>query len=138
TGHLAEAVERLTVLLDRTRATVGDGHTRTSEIRGLLAMAHAARGEPARALADFADATRVLLDRTVEVDDETMTRPAREQRLRLILGSYIGLLASIRGTAEERRAGIDAAAEGFRLADVARGTRVQRRPGRAAAAPAAK
>ena len=137
TGHLAEAVERLTVLLDRTRATVGDGHTRTAEIRGLLAMAHAARGEPARALADFADATRVLLDRTVEVDDETMTRPAREQRLRLILGAYIGLLASIRGTAAEQHAGIDAAAEAFRLADVARGTGVQRSLDAAAARAAA-
>ena len=137
TGHLAEAVERLTVLLDRTRATVGDGHTRTAEIRGLLAMAHAALGEPARALADFADATRVLLDRTVEVDDETMTRPAREQRLRLVLGAYIGLLASIRGTAAERHAGIDAAAEAFRLADVARGTGVQRSLDAAAARAAA-
>src|SRR5205823_5500521 len=65
-------------------------------------------------------------------------RPAREQRLRLILGSYIGLLASIRGTAEERRAGIDAAAEAFRLADVARGTAVQRSLDAAAARAAAK
>ena len=138
TGHIERAVQRLGVLLDRARATVGDGHTRTAEIRGLLAVAHAARGETARALAGFADATRVLLDRTVEVDDEAMTRPAREQRLRLILGSYIGLLASIRGTAEERRAGIDAAAEGFRLADVARGTAVQRSLDAAAARAAAK
>jgi CHAT domain-containing protein len=130
-------VEQLSVLLDRARATVGDGHTRTAELRGLLAVAHAARGEPVRALAGFADATRVLLDRTVEVDDEAMTRPAREQRLRLILGAYIGLLASIRGTAEEQRAGIDAAAEAFRLADVARGTAVQRSLDAAAARAAA-
>ena len=138
TGNIERAVERLAALLDRSRASLGDTHTGTAEIRGLLAVAHAARGEPARALAEFAEATRVLLDRTLEVDDEATTRPAREQRLRLILGSYISLLASVRGTAEERRARVDAAAEAFRLADVARGTSVQRSLDAAAARAAAK
>ena len=138
TGRADRAVEMLAALLERHRATLGDTHTSTAEIRGLLAAAQAARGERARALAGFAEATRVLLDRTLEVDDEATTRPAREQRLRLILASYIGLLAKIRGTPEERQAGIDAAAEAFRLAEVARGTSVQRSLDAAAARAAAK
>jgi CHAT domain-containing protein len=137
TGHADRAAELLDALLAQQRATLGDTHTSTAETRGLLAAAHAARGERARALAGFAEATRVLLDRTLEVDDEATTRPAHEQRLRLILASYISLLAKIRGTPEERQAGIDAAAEAFRLAEVARGASVQRSLDAAAARAAA-
>jgi CHAT domain-containing protein len=79
----------------------------------------------------------VLLDRAVGVDDEGTTAPAHEQRLRLILGAYVSLLARIRGSAVERAAGIDAAAEAFRLAEAARGTSVQRSLDAAAARAAA-
>jgi hypothetical protein len=43
-----------------------------------------------------------------------------------VLRSYIALLAQIRGTALERDAGMDAAAEAFRLAEVVRGRSVER------------
>ncbi len=125
TGQTDQAVALLVALLERSRTTLGDTHATTAEIRGLLAAGHAARGEHARALAGFAQATRVLLDRAQEVDDEQTTRPAREQRLRLILGSYVRLLASIRATADERQAGNDPVAEAFRLAELARGMSVQ-------------
>ncbi len=138
TGKAEQAIETLGPLLERSRTTLGDTHTSTVETRGLLAAAHAARGDLGRALAGFSEATRVLLNRTLEVDDEATARPAREQRSRLILGSYVNLLGSIRGTAEERQAGIDAAAEAFRLADVARRTSVQRSLDAAAARAAAK
>jgi CHAT domain-containing protein len=138
TGNAEQAAETLAALLERSRATLGETHTATAELRGLLAAAHAARGERGRALAGFAEAARVLLDRTLEVDDETTTRPAREQRLRLILGSYVSLMASARGTADGQQAGIDAAAEAFRLADVARRSSVQRSLDAAAARAAAK
>jgi CHAT domain-containing protein len=138
TGQTDQAVARLGALLDRSRTTLGDTHTTTAEIRGLLAAGHAARGEHARALAGFAQATQLLLDRAQEVDDEQTVQPAREQRLRLILGSYVRLLASIRGTADERAAGIDPVAEAFRLAEVARGMSVQHSLDAAASRAAAK
>ncbi len=101
-------------------------------------MAEAARGERAVALREFADAVPVLLARSVDADDETSSRPARDQRLGMILAAYIGLLADVRGTSLERDAGIDAAAEAFRLADVARGQSVQRALDAGAARAAAK
>jgi CHAT domain-containing protein len=138
TGQTDQAVAQLVALLERSRTTLGDTHATTAEIRGLLAAAHAARGEHVRALAGFAEATRVLLDRGQEVDDEETAGRAGEQRLRLILGSYISLLASIRATAVESPAGIDTVAEAFRLAEVARGMSVQRSLDAAAARAAAK
>src|SRR5262249_17437090 len=53
------------------------------------------------------------------------------------LTSYISLLADIRGTPLEREASIDATAEVFRLADVARGRAVQRAVNASAARTAA-
>ena len=138
TGQTDQAVAHLLALLERSRKTVGDAHTTTAEIRGLLAAGYAARGEHARALAGFVQATRVLLDRAQEADDEQTARPAGEQRLRLIFGSYVRLLTSIRGTADERPAGIDPVAEAFRLAEVARGMSVQHSLDAAAARAAAK
>jgi hypothetical protein len=55
-----------------------------------------------------------------------MTRSLADHRFAVLLDSYIGLLADIKGTPLEREAGIDGAAEAFRLADAARGRSVQR------------
>ncbi|HET7877036.1 MAG TPA: CHAT domain-containing protein, partial [Methylomirabilota bacterium] len=68
----------------------------------------------------------VLLRRTSDTDDETGGRAVADLRLGWILTAYIGLLADIRGTPLESRAGVDAAAEAFRVADIARGRMVQR------------
>lgn len=137
-GRLDDAVAVLTASLERHRAVLGRGHAITAETQGLLAAAHTARGDVDRALAAFPEATRILLDRPLAVDEEMATRAARDQRLRVILGSYIRLLASIRGTDAERRAGLDATAEAFRLADAARRASVQRSLDAAAARAAAK
>ena len=126
TGEAERAVAMLTSMLERDRATIGEAHTTTAETRGLLAAAQAAAGDHAGALASFTRAVPVLIDRTEHVDDEATTAPAREERLRLIFGAYVTLLARIRGTELERAAGIDAVAEAFRVAEAARGTAVQR------------
>src|SRR5262249_18793121 len=92
----------------------------------------------AKAVVEFKSATTVLLNRSGAVDDETTTQPMRDQRLTLILESYIGTLAKLRGTPLEPPLGVDAAAEAFRLADVARGQAVQRALDAAAARAAAQ
>ncbi len=137
TGQVQRAVSMLTPMLERHRAALGETHTTTAETRGLLAAARAAAGQHAAALAGFAEAVPVLLDRMDDVDDEATTAPAHEQRLRLILGAYVSLLSRIRGSALERAAGIDAGAEAFRVAEAARGTSVQRSLDAAAARAAA-
>ena len=125
-GRTGEAGAILGAAFERTRERLGDKHYRTAEIRGFLAMIRAAEGNKGEALAEFAAATDILLRRSREADDDSTTFRARDRRLAIILGAYIGLLADIRGTAFERDAGIDTVGESFRLAGVARSRTVQR------------
>ena len=137
TGHVDRAVERFSVALERSKTLLGEAHRNTAEIRGSLALAYAAKGDAARALREFREATPPLLTRSPDVDDEA-TRPlAADQRLVALLSSYINLLAAIKETPLERDSGIDATAEAFRLADVARGRSVQRALNASAARAAA-
>src|SRR2546426_4786818 len=138
TGRPDQAIKIFSAALERNQRLLGDKDRSTATARALKAMAEAARGEQAVALREFSDAVPVLLARSVDADDETSSRPARDQRLGMILAAYIGLLADVRGTSLERDAGIDAAAEAFRLADVARGQSVQRALDAGAARAAAK
>jgi CHAT domain-containing protein len=126
TGRTGQAVETLRQALDRSRKRLGDRHYKTAEIRGFLAMTRLAEGNQAQALDEFAAATEILLTRSREADDDGATFAARDRRMNLILGSYIGLLADIRGKKLEGAAQIDAVAEAFRLAEVARARSVQR------------
>ncbi len=114
------------VALERSQKQIGKKHYNTAQVRGVLAMALARLGVRKEALATFAEAIPILLSRSRQAADENTTITAKEQRLGLILESYVGLLADVRGTALEREAGIDAAAEAFRMADVARSRSVQR------------
>lgn len=117
-GRPEEAAAGLEKALQHSVRTRGDGHTTTAEIRGLLAMARAALGDSNSALQEFRRATRGLLDRTAEVDDDGTTRRERDQRLGWIVASYVGLLAEART--------VDAVAEAFRVAEAVQGRLVQR------------
>ncbi len=126
-GRTAAAAAGLRTALERSRRRLGDNHYKTAEIRGFMAMARVAEGDREGALADFAAATGNLLARSREADDEESSYTARDKRLAIILGAYVGLLADIRGTALAGRAGgLDIAEETFRLAEVARSRAVQR------------
>jgi CHAT domain-containing protein/tetratricopeptide (TPR) repeat protein len=110
----------------------------TAEYRALRAMAYVAQGDRARALAGFADAVPILLDRALDPDEEAGQPAMVDERLALILTAYIRLLAEVSETPLERQAGIDATAEAFRIADVARGQQVQRALDASAARSGAK
>ena len=138
TGRTAEGASIAEVALRRSLADLGEKHYRTALARGVLAMASANTDERKKALAGFAGAIPILLSRSRRADDETTSQTAREQRLGLILEAYIGLLADIRGTDVEREAGIDAAREAFRIAEVARSRSVQRALAASAARAAAR
>lgn len=125
-GDADRALEILRVALDRRRRVLGDRHGNTALVRGYIARAYLAKGDRPRALREFREATEILLGRTADVDEETTTRVAADQRLVWTLMAYLGLLAEIRGTPLEREAGIDATAEAFRLAEVVRGRSVER------------
>ena len=138
TGQPDRALEPLHAALERSQQLVGDKHKNTGGIRGLLARAYADKGDRPRALREFREATQLLLTPSPDVDDESTTRAAQDQRLGMILTSYIGLLSDIKGTPLEKQAGVEVAAEAFRLAEVVRGQSVQRALDASAARAAAK
>jgi len=108
---------------ERTR-TLGERNYATAEARGFLGLALARKGERAAALAEFRAAVPILLAPSREVADEEGGSAGKDQRLQIILESYIGVLADIQGTPDS--SGIDVGAESFRLADAIRGRSVQR------------
>jgi tetratricopeptide (TPR) repeat protein len=134
TDRVDRALEQFTVALERSKRLVGETHRETAEIHGSLAWAYALKGDNRRALHEFHDASAVLTTRAP--DGETPSVGAT-RRLVGILHSYIGLLATIEGSPLAREAGIEAIAETFRLADVARTSTVQRALGANAARLAA-
>lgn len=138
TGQTDRVLELLNVALERNRRLMGDTHKNTATIRGLLARAYAAKGDRPRALREFREAAQILLTPSPGIDDESTTRATADQRLGMILTSYIGLLAEIKGAALEREGGADVAAQAFRLAEVVRGRSVQRALDAGAARAAAK
>jgi CHAT domain-containing protein len=126
TGHPQAALGKLEAALERSRRAVGDAHPTTAEIRGLLGAAHLAIGNLATAAVELREATSALLSRPTDDHGDETGRSTRDLRFALITESYLELLGVIRGTPLEQQLGLDAAAEAFRVADVARARTVQR------------
>ena len=124
-GRAGEARAMAERAVARHHKTLGDKHAKTALTRAVLASALVRLGARKEALAAFRKAVPILLSRSRGSNDESTSKGAQELRLTIILESYISLLADIRGTDIERNAGLDAAAEAFRIANVARGRLVQ-------------
>ena len=122
----AEALALIEPKFRRLLEALGEKHYNTAEANGAFAAALAATGDNARALKTFAAAIPILLQRSRRSEQSDTTRSAVELRLRLILEACIELLAEIRGSAIEADAGLNAAEEAFRIADVVRGQSVQK------------
>lgn len=137
-GRTDEALKRLKLSLKNAVKRYGEANFNTATVGGLLAMAQAKAGDREAALKGFLAITPVLLDRSRQSDGGNAAGGAVERRLTIILESYIGLLADIRGTALERQAGIDTAAAAFRIAEIARSRSVQRALASSGARAAAK
>ncbi|MFH1489525.1 MAG: CHAT domain-containing protein [Pseudomonadota bacterium] len=125
-GRGSEALGHVRPAYERERGRLGETHYKTAEIRGVLGMALAATGDKEAALWEFSKAVPILIRGSGGSEGGKETGTARGFRLGLILDAYIRLLSEVRGTPLEARAGIDAAAEAFRLADAARGRTVKR------------
>ncbi len=123
-GQAADGLAVAEIAVARALEQVGPKHAATAEARGLLAAAQAGAAKRTDSLKNFRAAVPILLSRSRQADDESTSRPAREERRAYILESYIGLLAGLGEDAG--KLDFDAAAEAFRLADVARGQSVQR------------
>ena len=124
-GRADEAMTMLDEADDRLRPIFGPDHYNIAEVQGFRATALAAKGNKEQALEAFSAAMPVLLDRSRGGEDEGATARTKGQRLRVVLEAYVGLLADIERSDLEKQAGIDAAAEAFRIADAARLQSVQ-------------
>ena len=124
-GRTEEALEMLSPNYDRVEKRLGAKHTKTAQVGTYLAVALTAAGKKEAALTHFTKAVPIITNRSRQSDDESTSDRERDRRVRSSLEPYIGLLADIRGTALERKAGIDAVAEAFRIANIARSGSVQ-------------
>jgi tetratricopeptide (TPR) repeat protein len=106
------------VILEREPAffkKYGIDHHRTIEILGLLAVALFDTGETSQPFDLFFRAVPNLLE----------NRAVGAQQKKLILERYIELLARVRDTSIERKAGVNAVAEAFRIAGALQAQSVQ-------------
>jgi CHAT domain-containing protein len=123
-GRQADAEQMATRMLESARKRWGPDarSTRVATIEAFHAMTLVARGSYDRALDEFRAAVPILIEQArSEAESETGTLK-RQRRLVLVLESYLQALAA-------RAAGLSAAEtieEAFRVADVARGSAVQR------------
>ena len=117
TGGAEESLRLFTGAWEDFAKRLGEEHYTTAQARGFMAASLAALGRDAEARGHFAKAVPILIEGQGDEDEETGNL-ARDQKLRLILEADMALLLKT-GDAQ-------AVAEGFRLADAARGRSVQR------------
>jgi CHAT domain-containing protein len=118
TGEAKRAVPMLEQLLETQEKHLGDKDRSVAELRGYLALALAASGNRERALAQFRHAVPQLLEAARAEQASETGGTARWMRTTNVLEAYLDLLADLW---RDKAPGIDASAEAFRIADVARG-----------------
>lgn len=124
-GRAEPARQMLDGMLAASVKNYGDKDLRTAQIRGFHAVALAKTGARPQALAAFAQSVPLLVEQARN-DIAADTGGVRQiKRLTLVLESYLELLARAK-TSSLATPGIDPVAESFRLADIARGSEVQR------------
>ena len=113
-------------MLAQNTALYGEKDQRTALVRGFHAIALEKTGARSEALADFAKSMPILVDQ-IRNDMAAETGSVRSvRRATYVIENYIELLAQARHAGLTLPGGIDPIAESFRLADVARGSDVQR------------
>lgn len=123
TGQAAEAVRMMEKQVASEALRFTDTDIPLAESRAFLAMALAGTGQAERALDEFRKSIPVLLRSQQDAADEGLTAATR--RLVVVLEAYLDLLAKLH-SAGKRPPGLDLVGESFSIADVARGSSVQR------------
>ncbi len=125
TGAAEGALKLLRPQYEVNKKRLGIKHFRTAKKGALIAATLTLQGKKPEALKLFQSSIPILLSRSRQSNNSETENVASTRQNRILLESYIKLLASIRGTELEQTAGIDAAAEAFRIADIARSGSVQ-------------
>jgi CHAT domain-containing protein len=121
----ADAKAMLEPMLAESVRQRGERDTRTAQIRGFYAIALEKSGARPQALVEFGKAVPILIEQARNDIAADTGRVRQVRRLTLILENYLELLAKMQ-RAGLATPGLDPIAESFRLADIARGSEVQR------------
>jgi CHAT domain-containing protein len=122
TGKASQAVTMTADMLAKAGSRMEKGSTRLAAIRAFNASALQVSGQGSQALTEFKQSIPILIDQARN-DSENATSTIRQtQRMTFVLEEY---LASLAEQAKSDSSG-SAAAEAFQIADLARGSGVQR------------
>lgn len=111
----------------RIKAGLSDSEYFTAQARAFYGMALAADGQSEKAFTEIHSAIPALLDDARRVGgSEQGGAASRQMKLVWVIEAYMQLLQQLRDLPVLKNLGIDAVAEAFRMADVARGSAVQR------------
>ena len=120
TGKASQAAVMTSAMLSKDGARMEKGSTRLAMLTAFNASALQASGQSAQALSEFKQSVPILINQARN-DTENATESIRQtQRMTFILESYLASLA------QQAKVDSSAAAEAFQIADLARGSGVQR------------
>lgn len=125
TGRVSDALYLSRQAVERHMRLRGKTHKLLARARGVLAMTLMILGQDRKSLEEFAQTVPSIVE-AGKLSGFGFAKRAQDNLSRIILESYLELLARIRGTALAHEAGIDATNEGFVVADILRGQIVQR------------
>jgi CHAT domain-containing protein len=120
-NRIQEARQRISAIHAQTSRLFGAKHYLTAEALGFRGMLYAMQKNDQQALKDFSVAIPIL----IETSSGEIFSFDRKMRLRIILESYLELLAKVQGSQFEKDVGIDTIAEAFKLADALSGSTVR-------------
>ncbi len=117
-GQFEAAIPILEGIAKKRLETHGENDAAVAEARGFLGAAQVAAGRDEDAAKSLRSAIPVLISGSVQTAQEEGDVDS-QRRKQEIIDSYFTLLVRIRGTETEKKLGIDATDEAFKMADVA-------------------
>ena len=133
TDRTEEAMDLISAIYQMYHTNIGKNNYLTFEILGLRAMANFKIKHLEQAVKDFSEAVPILLEANIARKNDFSSK----QRFKIILETYMDVLAQIHGSRLESKLGINASEVAFRLADTIRGHVVQSALGASGARAAA-
>lgn len=121
TGKAPQAVTMTADMLSKAGARMEKSSSRLATIRAFNASALQVSGQGAQALIEFKQSIPILLDQARNDSENATTTIRQTQRMTFVLEEYLASLAQ-----QAKTDSAVAAAEAFQIADIARGSGVQR------------
>jgi CHAT domain-containing protein/tetratricopeptide (TPR) repeat protein len=123
-GHPATGLTEAKAMARRLKDRVGESHFDYAVARGMVGVGLAAAGHDSEAVEEFRAAVpAIAAGLTASVDEDSSGAAARNNYARIVIESYLSVLA--RSAAKTKQDATGAAADALRLADLIRGQSVQ-------------